>query len=130
LKETIDTVEASVQALQMRYYIDAFGTYLGGWDNGNQPEGAIEVDSAPSWADQPWLFPGWGVSPSVLRQAEVEWQTGEMLIIANQLLAIEEEADDAMPGTRKQWLTYRTGVRLWHESPDFPDSTKRPTRPT
>ena len=61
---------------------------------------------------------------------ETTWQTEEMLFIANQLLAIEEEAEDALPGTRTQWLAYRTKVRLWHASTDFPDITKRPVRPS
>jgi hypothetical protein len=60
---------------------------------------------------------------------EKGWQAQEMEFIANQLLAIEEDADDALPGTRKEWLAYRTRVRLWHESSDFPSSTKRPVRP-
>ncbi|MGY2285158.1 hypothetical protein [Pseudomonas gingeri] len=64
-----------------------------------------------------------------LKPIEREWQTTEMAVIANQLLALEEEADDTLPGTRKQWLAYRTQVRLWHESPEFPDQAKRPARP-
>jgi hypothetical protein len=61
---------------------------------------------------------------------ELTWQNHEMAFIANQLLALEEEAYDALPGTRREWLSYRTLVRLWHDNKDFPDSTKRPVRPT
>ncbi len=64
-----------------------------------------------------------------MKAEEFEWQSLEMSVISNQLLAIEEEAEDALPGTRKQWLTYRTSVRLWHESLDFPDPARRPVRP-
>ncbi|NWD49006.1 hypothetical protein [Pseudomonas gingeri] len=75
----------------------------------------------------------WVITEETLRAkkipVELEWQATEMSFIANQLLAIEEEADDALPGTRKQWLSYRTLVRLWHESADFPDQSKRPIRP-
>lgn len=75
----------------------------------------------------------WVISAETLKAKasiiEIEWQTGEMSAIANQLLALEEEADDALPGTRRQWLTYRTSVRLWHESQDFPDIARRPIRP-
>ncbi|MGY2200033.1 hypothetical protein [Pseudomonas gingeri] len=66
---------------------------------------------------------------ALIRQTELDWQSSELAIIGNQLLAIEEEANDALPGTRQQWLAYRTLVRLWHESPGFPDVTTRPSRP-
>jgi hypothetical protein len=110
------------------HYVLEDGAYLGGSDG--EPLSDIVVEPGPGYADQIWLFPGWSESPSRLRQVELEWQAAEMSFIANQLLAIEEEAEDAMPGTRKQWLNYRTTVRLWHESPDFPDITKRPVRPS
>ncbi|MGY2183272.1 hypothetical protein [Pseudomonas agarici] len=75
----------------------------------------------------------WIITPETisakLKSVEFYWQTEEMSLIENQLLAIEEGAVDAMPGTRQEWLQYRTKVRLWHESADFPDSTKRPNRP-
>lgn len=70
-----------------------------------------------------------------LAALEGHWRTGEQVIIANQLDAIEE-ADaggtpkDLRPGTRVQWLAYRGEVRNWVEGEgDFPDSSKRPARP-
>ena len=73
---------------------------------------------------------GFAQSLEKMKTTELDWQSSEMSVISNQLLAIEEEAEDALPGTRKQWLAYRTGIRLWHESPEFPDITWRPVRPT
>jgi hypothetical protein len=72
--------------------------------------------------------------------AENSWRDLEIAAIANQLMAIEEaeaaeEAGeeppaDLLPGTRTQWLSYRTKVRAWKEgNVNFPDETKRPVRP-
>lgn len=71
---------------------------------------------------------------------ENQWREVELVTIANQLLAIEEaEAaaeegepppPDLLPGTRNQWLAYRTKVRAWKESNlVFPNSLFRPERP-
>ena len=71
------------------------------------------------------------------RDIEVEntWRVAELLVIARQLEAIEEdEVDetppDLLPGTRKQWLKYRGQVSNWKEAAEFfPDLTHRPIRP-
>ena len=134
-----DTLETTLEttfevAAETKYYVDVNGTYLGGWD-GTPPEGAIEVSPPPTHADQPWLFPGWGPSPSVLKEVEDVWREAELIVIANQLDALEEaEAgevpEDLLPGTRTQWLSYRGKVRNWVDGKgDFPDITKRPVRP-
>jgi len=67
---------------------------------------------------------------------EDAWRNAEIAVIGNQLMAIEEaeageEVPDLMPGTRAQWLAYRTKVRAWKEGHvDFPDASKRPVRPS
>lgn len=67
---------------------------------------------------------------------EDAWRNAEISFIANQLMAIEEaeageEVPDLLPGTRAQWLSYRTKVRAWKEGGlYFPDSAYRPVRPT
>jgi hypothetical protein len=67
---------------------------------------------------------------------EDAWRNSEINLIANQLMAIEEyeaggEVPDLLPGTRTQWLAYRTKVRAWKEGHiDFPNELKRPVRPT
>lgn len=38
---------------QMKYYVDAEGNYLGGWD-ANPPDGAIEAPFPPEDARQKW----------------------------------------------------------------------------
>ncbi|KPA87084.1 hypothetical protein PF66_06429 [Pseudomonas asplenii] len=103
------------------------------------PEGWIEMSSqrpdGPDSLDFTARPDGtWAITPATLKAkaagVELEWQQVEMAVIANQLLALEEEAPDALPGSRKDWLQYRTRVRLWHESPDFPTQEQRPVRPS
>ena len=137
--ENNEAITSSIGGEPRFYVVTETGVYLGSISSApNTPDVYDVPGSWPSWtevptgpmvADQIWLFPGWSESPSLIREAEIIWQTAEMAVIANQLLALEEEAEDALPGTRTQWLSYRTKVRLWHTSVDFPDSTKRPTRP-
>lgn len=71
----------------------------------------------------------------VLAGAELAWQQAEIELIVNQLMAIEEaeatgENTGALPGTRVQWLQYRTKVRNWKYGAEyFPDLERRPSRP-
>jgi len=71
---------------------------------------------------------------AIARAAQVlvedSWRAAEAAFIADQLLAIEDDDPAALPGTDRQWRDYRIKVRAWKEGhPDFPDATKRPTRP-
>ncbi|MFC3939651.1 hypothetical protein CCU68_18880 [Pseudomonas gingeri NCPPB 3146 = LMG 5327] len=62
---------------------------------------------------------------------ESEWQAQEMLVIEDQRMAIEEEDPEALPGTDKEWLQYRTKVRKWIEGAEgYPEMTRRPVRPS
>ncbi len=122
------------EAAQTRHYIDESGTYLGGW-NAGQPEGGIEIETPPEYADQKWLFPGWGTSAMVVRIAEDAWREAELACIASQLDAIDEAESgappaDLLPGSRPQWLAYRGAVRNWMDGADhYPDPLYRPARP-
>lgn len=53
---------------QMKYYVDAEGEYLGGWD-ANPPAGAIEVPTAPEDARQIWDGEVWGWPQPMLEEA-------------------------------------------------------------
>lgn len=71
-----------------------------------------------------------------LVRLEQQWQSDEISFVNNQLMAIEETAETgedtgALPGTRGQWLSYRTKIRNWkEEAENYPFSTYRPARPT
>ncbi|MFC3706036.1 DUF4376 domain-containing protein [Devosia honganensis] len=67
---------------QMKYYVDAAGAYLGGWD-ANPPAGAIEVPAPPEDARQVWGGEAWGWPHPSLEEAkaaklaeldEIRWQ--------------------------------------------------------
>lgn len=70
-----------------------------------------------------------------LGTVEDAWRVSESLVISTQLMALEEdeagvEVPDLLPGTRTQWLSYRSSVRAWKDgNPDFPNSLLRPSRP-
>ena len=135
------------------HYVRPDGTYVGGYSgaDGDIQAGApserdaepattsslICIDEeCPEYADQVWQFPGWSESRWKKVAAENAWRTSEINTIANQLMAIEEDeagSGDAkpLPGTRAQWLVYRTKVRAWKEGNlDFPDQAKRPVMPS
>lgn len=112
----------------MKYFIDAEGKYLGGWDDG-QPEGSLEVDLPPNDSDQPWLFPGWGPSPGLICRAEEAWRNAEMPIAQENVTAIEF-GDDQIPGTAADWKAYWLALRAWTEGAEgYPDATHRPLKP-
>lgn len=120
-----------------KFYVIASGAYQGSWasapdtpDFYDVPADFIEVPAGPDYADQLWLFPGWGPSRAAAAQIESAWQESEMAIIADQLLMIDDDDPLALPGTASQWKAYRIKVRAWKEgNTDFPDQTKRPVRP-
>lgn len=123
--------------MKMYYFVDKSGRYLGAFSDGVEfPDERIEIPEAPASADQPWLFPGWGASPSAAIAIIGNWRELQFPIIANQLNAIEEaEAGvpppDLLPGDRKDWLRYRGAVRNWAVgTPGYPDRAKRPVVPS
>lgn len=68
---------------------------------------------------------------AVAVDGENVWRITETAIAKDNLDAILFEDPDALPGTDVEWKAYGVALRKWKESnPDFPDSTKRPPRPT
>jgi hypothetical protein len=61
--------------------------------------------------------------------AERAWRDNE-LVVADVELLKAEDAEPASVSTPAQWRQYRVDLRNWPQSPDFPDSTLRPVRPT
>lgn len=123
----------------VRHYVTEKGVYIGSFGEGpgaTFPANGIWVPYGPESYDQPWLFPGWGPSISLMSQAEDAWRTAELLRIAAQLDALEEteageEPEDLLPGSRPAWLKYRGQVRNWVTGAvNYPHIEFRPTRPT
>ena len=58
------------------------------------------------------------------------WRATEMTFIAEQLIALEDGAEDALPGSEAEWRAYRTKVRNWREGADgYPFEENAPQRP-
>lgn len=62
-----------------RYFVDEVGSYLGGFDGAEPPEGAIEVPTAPFDARLTWNGSGWGTledlrDAKLAALAEKRWQ--------------------------------------------------------
>lgn len=61
---------------------------------------------------------------------ESAWVRNELLIIADQLLALEDDDPNHMPGTDREWRDYRIKVRAWKAGAEgYPYSENRPKRP-
>lgn len=91
----------------------------------------IEVPFGPEYWDQVWNFDTQTYGPSTFKatQAEDAWRDAELLFIGEQLLMIEDDDPNALPGTSAQWRAYRVQVRAWKTGHvDFPFGT-RPSRP-
>ncbi|WP_124376592.1 hypothetical protein [Pseudomonas synxantha] len=135
------------------HYVRPDGSYVGGYSekDGDIPAASPSARDAapatvkslicideecPEYADQIWQFPGWAPSRMKLLAIENAWRDSEIQAVSNQLMAIEEAeagSDDAepLPGTRAEWLIYRTKVRAWKDGNiEFPDEMKRPARPS
>lgn len=62
---------------------------------------------------------------------EDAWRYSELVLIADQLIALEDGDPSALPYTEQEWRNYRTKVRAWKEGAEsFPDSSARPVRPS
>lgn len=57
---------------------------------------------------------------------EREWRNSEIARSDIELLKVQ---DGMGVGTVTAWREYRCSLRDWPESPNFPDSTKRPVAP-
>lgn len=70
------------------------------------------------------------IAEAAMAVAEDAWRIAELAVIADQLLAIEDDDPTAMPGTDRQWRDYRIAVRVWKAgAPNFPYPEHRPHRP-
>lgn len=124
-------VNGAVPSVQ-RFYVAEDGAFLGSWvDAPDAPPGGVEVPFGPEWADQVWSFDTESYGPSLVGSAAAEdaWRESELLLIAEQLLMIEDADPAAAPGTAAQWRAYRVAVRAWKAgNGDFPFGT-RPISP-
>jgi hypothetical protein len=118
----------------MPYVINATGWNSVGADfrESELSEGETRVSDIPQWFYDRLAA---AEEQALLMAAENAWREQEIGSIADQLIALEEseaigEVAGALPGTRLQWLSYRTKVRAWKEGAEgFPEAAHRPARP-
>jgi hypothetical protein len=112
----------------MPYAILSTGSFIQVGDDYQPIDGETLHDDVPQWAYD-------AIEAAKLREelaaTEGEWRNSEMVFIANQLTAIEDEDPAALPGTTSQWKAYRIKVRAWVEgAQDYPEAASRPVRPS
>ena len=62
---------------------------------------------------------------------EDAWRTSELPFAADQLMAIDDDDPNRLPGTDREWRDYRIALRAWKEGNiNFPEEALRPIRPT
>ncbi|SDU61497.1 hypothetical protein [Pseudomonas mediterranea] len=107
---------------------------------GDCPDGWIQMISQRPDGEDTLLYTAsdtgrWVISETTRQRIaaarEASWVEEEMVVIAEQLVMLEDEDPSALPGTSRQWRDYRIALRAWNEAnTDFPDTTKRPVKPT
>ncbi|QTH12464.1 hypothetical protein C4C32_17915 [Pseudomonas corrugata] len=107
---------------------------------GDCPDGWIQMTRQRPDGEDTLLYTAsdigeWVISEATLQriaaEREASWVEEEMVIIAEQLVMLEDEDPSVLPGTSRQWRDYRIALRAWNQAnPDFPDATKRPAQPT
>ena len=61
---------------------------------------------------------------------ELSWAGAEYAAIDDIIRQIEDEDEDAPPGTVKDWREYRKALRRWNQDAEgFPSEEHRPARP-
>lgn len=124
----------------MKYYIDTATEQVWAFESDGSQDEYIRETMRPMTEQEVYNHLNPPPTHAFLVGLEDQWRENELLVVASQLLALEEaEAaaeeglpppPDLLPGTRNKWLAYRTKLRAWKESdPVFPNSLFRPERP-
>lgn len=86
-----------------KYFVDAAGVYIGGFDGAEPPEDAVEVPAAPIDARQIWDGKAWGAVPVDLMvyAADKRWQveTGG-ITVAGASVATDDRSKTLIMGAR------------------------------
>lgn len=100
----------------MRYFVDADGVFLGGFDRGiPAPNGGIQVSSAPEDARQRWTGSEWGAPPVAVPVSVSSYKASRALLRAG--LLDDVEAIMADPTTPREM------VLAWNRATEFERSS-------
>ncbi|MCT2580603.1 MULTISPECIES: hypothetical protein [unclassified Mesorhizobium] len=72
-----------------KYFVDAVGVYLGGFDGVEPPAGAVEVPTAPDDARQVWASGAWSPAPTLVPTSVSARQFKLQLLAAGLLSQVE-----------------------------------------
>lgn len=119
----------------MKYYRDKLTGGVFAYESDGSQDDYIDSNKIPMTDDE--IHAALNPPPSTvyLANQEAQWRESEILIINNQLMALEEfeagiEESNPLPGSRVEWLMYRSKVRAWKDGAEsFPDKESRPQRP-
>lgn len=75
--------------MKTKYYVNASGTYIGGFAGAEPPAGAIEVPTAPQDARQVWQSNDWSPVPVDVPQEVTRFQALAALHISGWLEAVK-----------------------------------------
>lgn len=84
-----------------KYFVDSNGTYIGGFDGAEPPNGSIEVPSAPEDARQVWNNGAWGPIPVTVPDRVTANQFGKQLITAGLMSQV------------KTWISQQDVATQW-----------------
>lgn len=86
------------------------------------------IGEIPEWLSKTLPPP----SPEEILEQQIQeervWRNAELSRADIELNKVQDSDPNAV-GIVGDWRTYRKELRAWPESPDFPDSTKRPVAP-
>lgn len=99
-----------------RFFVDANGKYLGGFDGAEPPVGAIEVPDAPANAAQKWNGAGWDAVPDAVSAAQtlVETDAGMIRLAEDIFTALKGKGvltDADLPQAARDKLAARAAAR-------------------
>lgn len=108
-----------------KYYVDAHGNYLGGFDGAQPPDRAIEVPYAPESAADRWNGKAWEKNTNV-KQAAIRAARDSLLASADWTQIQDSPLTDA---EKIAWADYRQALRDVPEQAGFPDTVDWPIAP-
>lgn len=111
----------------MKYYLSTENNDVCAFEPDGSQDNLITGSMRPMSDDE--VYAHLNPPPDLAVEAEA-WAASEMIVVAEQLLMLDDEDPKALPGTARQWRDYRIALRNWTEgAPNFPDEAYRPTRP-
>lgn len=97
-----------------KFYVDALGGYIGGFDGAVPPEDAIEVPDAPASAFDTWTGTEWQPAPAGTPQTVTRRQALQALFLAGKLDLVAPAIEANFQSPQKELALIE-----WEESLDF-----------